>query len=205
MLIVAGRLARRSGARVGRAEPNIVGSEIGLHPVWLIFALLTFSYLFGFLGLLVAVPVSAAIGVLVRFALRTYLAVIRLSGRRRERRRISLDTPHDRRSPEQLVFELPHRPRSGVEDFLVSEFERRRRRARRSLARLAGRRRRDCRPEGQRQNPSRQRLAAKRAARHGVRCLTDLARGVPAIASAGALHYRRRRRISPTRRRCFIS
>ena len=55
-------------------SPNIIGSEVGLHPVWLIFALLTFSYLFGFLGLLVAVPVSAAIGVLVRFALKTYLA-----------------------------------------------------------------------------------------------------------------------------------
>jgi len=54
--------------------PNIIGSEIELHPVWLIFALLTFSYLFGFLGLLVAVPVSAAIGVLVRFALTTYLS-----------------------------------------------------------------------------------------------------------------------------------
>ena len=54
-------------------SPNIIGSEVGLHPVWLIFALLTFSYLFGFLGLLVAVPVSAAIGVLVRFALKTYL------------------------------------------------------------------------------------------------------------------------------------
>jgi predicted PurR-regulated permease PerM len=39
----------------------------------MILALLTFSYLFGFLGLLVAVPVSAAIGVLVRFALKTYL------------------------------------------------------------------------------------------------------------------------------------
>jgi predicted PurR-regulated permease PerM len=55
-------------------SPNIIGSEVELHPVWLIFALLTFSYLFGFLGLLVAVPVSAAIGVLVRFALTTYLA-----------------------------------------------------------------------------------------------------------------------------------
>ena len=54
--------------------PQIVGQKIGLHPVWLIFALLTFSYLFGFLGLLVAVPVAAAIGVLVRFALRTYLS-----------------------------------------------------------------------------------------------------------------------------------
>ena len=57
----------------GILTPNIIGSEIGLHPVWVIFALLSFSYLFGFLGLLVAVPVSAAIGVLVRFALRTYL------------------------------------------------------------------------------------------------------------------------------------
>lgn len=55
-------------------SPYIIGSEVGLHPVWVIFALLTFSYLFGFLGLLVAVPVSAAIGVLVRFALRKYLA-----------------------------------------------------------------------------------------------------------------------------------
>ena len=54
-------------------SPKIVGSKIGLHPVWLIFSLLTFSYLFGFLGLLVAVPVAAAVGVLVRFGLRTYL------------------------------------------------------------------------------------------------------------------------------------
>lgn len=54
-------------------SPQIVGSKIGLHPVWLIFSLLVFSYLFGFLGLLVAVPVAAAIGVLVRFALESYM------------------------------------------------------------------------------------------------------------------------------------
>lgn len=54
-------------------SPQIVGSKIGLHPVWLIFSLLVFSYLFGFLGLLVAVPVAAAIGVLVRFGLETYM------------------------------------------------------------------------------------------------------------------------------------
>jgi predicted PurR-regulated permease PerM len=42
--------------------------------VWLIFALFVFSYLFGFVGVLVAVPVAAAFGVLVRFALETYLA-----------------------------------------------------------------------------------------------------------------------------------
>ncbi len=57
----------------GFLSPLIVGSKIGLHPVWLIFALLTFSYLFGFLGLIVAVPFAAAIGVLVRAALQTYL------------------------------------------------------------------------------------------------------------------------------------
>jgi predicted PurR-regulated permease PerM len=54
-------------------SPRIVGSRIGLHPVWLIFALFVFSYLFGFVGVLVAVPVAAAIAVLVRFAVRVYL------------------------------------------------------------------------------------------------------------------------------------
>ncbi|MGD9670389.1 MAG: AI-2E family transporter [Hyphomicrobiaceae bacterium] len=58
----------------GFLSPNIVGSKIGLHPVWLIFALFVFSYLFGFVGVLVAVPVAAAIGVLVRFSLQIYLA-----------------------------------------------------------------------------------------------------------------------------------
>jgi predicted PurR-regulated permease PerM len=53
--------------------PKIVGQKIGLHPVWLIFSLFVFSYLFGFVGVLVAVPVAAAIGVLVRFALELYL------------------------------------------------------------------------------------------------------------------------------------
>ncbi len=53
--------------------PKIVGEKIGLHPVWLMFALFVFSYLFGFVGVLVAVPVAAAIGVLVRFALEVYL------------------------------------------------------------------------------------------------------------------------------------
>jgi predicted PurR-regulated permease PerM len=72
--IIVGIMLAGQALESGILTPNIIGSEIELHPVWLIFALLTFSYLFGFLGLLVAVPVSAAIGVLVRFALRTYLA-----------------------------------------------------------------------------------------------------------------------------------
>ena len=54
--------------------PKLVGESVGLHPVWLIFALFAFGYLFGFVGLLIAVPLAAAVGVIVRFALRRYLA-----------------------------------------------------------------------------------------------------------------------------------
>ncbi len=48
--------------------PNLVGSSIGLHPVWLLFALSAFGTIFGFVGMLIAVPVAAIIGVLVRYA-----------------------------------------------------------------------------------------------------------------------------------------
>ncbi len=54
-------------------SPKLVGESVGLHPVWLMFALLAFGYLFGFVGLMVAVPMAATIGVLARFALRRYL------------------------------------------------------------------------------------------------------------------------------------
>nr|WP_309501877.1 AI-2E family transporter [uncultured Roseovarius sp.] len=52
--------------------PKLVGNSVGLHPVWLIFALSVFGALFGFVGMLVAVPVAAAIGVLARFAISQY-------------------------------------------------------------------------------------------------------------------------------------
>jgi predicted PurR-regulated permease PerM len=55
-------------------QPKLVGNSIGVHPVWLMFALLAFGSLFGFVGLLLAVPLAAVIGVLCRFALRQYLA-----------------------------------------------------------------------------------------------------------------------------------
>ncbi|MCB1546563.1 MAG: AI-2E family transporter [Hyphomicrobiaceae bacterium] len=58
----------------GFLSPRIVGKSVGLHPVWLMFALFVFSYLFGFVGVLLAVPLGAAIAVLVRFALEVYLA-----------------------------------------------------------------------------------------------------------------------------------
>ena len=53
--------------------PKLVGSSVGLHPVWLILALSIFGTLFGFVGMLVAVPVAAAIGVVARFAAGQYL------------------------------------------------------------------------------------------------------------------------------------
>jgi predicted PurR-regulated permease PerM len=52
--------------------PKLVGGSVGLHPVWLLFALSVFGALFGFVGLLVAVPVAAMLGVLVRYAIARY-------------------------------------------------------------------------------------------------------------------------------------
>ncbi len=52
--------------------PKLVGSSVGLHPVWLILALTVFGSVFGFVGMLVAVPLAAALGVLVRFAVDQY-------------------------------------------------------------------------------------------------------------------------------------
>jgi predicted PurR-regulated permease PerM len=52
--------------------PRLVGDRVGLHPVWVIFALLAGGALFGFLGLLLAMPVAAVAGVLTRFAVARY-------------------------------------------------------------------------------------------------------------------------------------
>lgn len=53
--------------------PKLVGSSVGLHPVWLLLALSVFGSLFGFVGMLVAVPVAAALGVIARFLVSQYL------------------------------------------------------------------------------------------------------------------------------------
>jgi predicted PurR-regulated permease PerM len=52
--------------------PKLVGGSVGLHPVWLIFALSAFGALFGFVGMLVAVPVAASIGVVARWGVTQY-------------------------------------------------------------------------------------------------------------------------------------
>jgi predicted PurR-regulated permease PerM len=61
--------------------PKLVGDSVGLHPVWLLFALSAFGAIFGFLGLLVAVPVAAAIGVLARFGIAQYQDSLLFRGR----------------------------------------------------------------------------------------------------------------------------
>ncbi|MCT4611507.1 MAG: AI-2E family transporter [Pelagimonas sp.] len=52
--------------------PKLVGSSVGLHPVWLLLALSVFGSLFGFVGMLIAVPLAAAIGVIARFGTGQY-------------------------------------------------------------------------------------------------------------------------------------
>jgi predicted PurR-regulated permease PerM len=61
--------------------PNLVGQSVGLHPVWLIFALSVFGTLFGFVGMLVAVPLAASIGVLARFGIAEYLESLLYKGK----------------------------------------------------------------------------------------------------------------------------
>jgi predicted PurR-regulated permease PerM len=53
-------------------SPKLVGDKVGVHPVWLIFALLAFGSLLGFIGLVIAVPVAAAAAVILRFAIGRY-------------------------------------------------------------------------------------------------------------------------------------
>jgi len=53
--------------------PKLVGDRVGLHPVWVMFGLLAGGALFGFVGVLLALPVAAVVGVLARFALARYL------------------------------------------------------------------------------------------------------------------------------------
>ena len=55
-------------------QPKLVGEKVGLHPVWLMFALFAFGSLFGFTGMLIAVPAAAAVGVVARYGIGRYLA-----------------------------------------------------------------------------------------------------------------------------------
>ncbi len=52
--------------------PRIMGDRVHLHPLWVIFGIFAFSALFGFIGMIIAVPITAVIGVLVRFFMKRY-------------------------------------------------------------------------------------------------------------------------------------
>lgn len=71
--IIAGIFAVGQFLEGNIITPKLVGNSVGLHPVWLLFALSAFGTLFGFVGMLVAVPVAAAFGVLARFGISQYL------------------------------------------------------------------------------------------------------------------------------------
>jgi len=70
--VVAGIFAIGQVIEGNVLTPKLVGSSVGLHPVSIIFALTAFGYLFGFVGMLVAVPVAAVLGVLIRFFIVQY-------------------------------------------------------------------------------------------------------------------------------------
>ncbi|KUJ79412.1 AI-2E family transporter [Ruegeria profundi] len=71
--LVAGIFALGQVTEGNFLTPKLVGSSVGLHPVWLLLALSVFGALFGFVGMLVAVPVAAALGVVARFLTSVYL------------------------------------------------------------------------------------------------------------------------------------
>lgn len=71
--LIAGIFAVGQVVEGNYLTPKLVGSSVGLHPVWLLLALSIFGALFGFVGMLIAVPVAAALGVVARFAVEQYL------------------------------------------------------------------------------------------------------------------------------------
>jgi predicted PurR-regulated permease PerM len=60
--------------------PKIVGDSVSLHPLWIMFSLLAFGSILGLSGMLIAVPLTAAIGVLIRFILEKYIQSSYYSG-----------------------------------------------------------------------------------------------------------------------------
>ena len=81
LILVVGTFLLGQVVESALLQPRLLGGNVGLHPVWVIFGVLAGGMLFGFVGVLLAVPVTAAVGVLVRFALERYrLSRIYLDG-----------------------------------------------------------------------------------------------------------------------------
>jgi predicted PurR-regulated permease PerM len=75
--------------------PRLVGEKVGLHPVWVIFALLTGGFLLGFAGVMLAIPIAATVGVLVRFFQGQYIASPLYHGNRHKRDMALPSAPDD--------------------------------------------------------------------------------------------------------------
>ena len=74
ILLVAAVFFAGQGIEGNFLTPKLVGDRVGLHAVWVVFALMAGGSLFGFVGMMLAVPVAAVIGVLSRFLLQRYLS-----------------------------------------------------------------------------------------------------------------------------------
>jgi predicted PurR-regulated permease PerM len=70
--IVAGIFVFGQAVEGNYLSPKLVGDRVGLHPVWIMFALLAGGSLFGFVGILIAVPTAAVVGVIVRHLIGRY-------------------------------------------------------------------------------------------------------------------------------------
>lgn len=87
VLIIFGIFAAGQVTEANFLTPKLLGDRIHLHPVWVIFALFAGGTLYGFVGVLVAVPAAAVIGVLARFALARYRGSSLYDSRRGEAER----------------------------------------------------------------------------------------------------------------------
>jgi predicted PurR-regulated permease PerM len=89
--------------------PKLMGHAVGLHPVWLLLALMAFGSLFGFVGMLVAVPVAAMIGVLARFGIAQYSRTMLYRGL------AGSSPPPEEPAPGPALHEIEERPRQAGE------------------------------------------------------------------------------------------
>ena len=138
-------------------QPRLVGKSVGLHPVWLMFALFAFGALFGFVGLLIAVPAAAAVAVLVRFAHRPLSRIAALYGGAEPPPdaavdivvadaqgagpafgQVDIDRHASQTAHGRLPLDLGHGPGHSRDDLVVSERQPPGGRADRPLAGLAG-------------------------------------------------------------------
>ncbi len=135
--------------------PKLVGGSIGLHPVWLMFALFAFGELFGFTGLLIAVPTAAALGVLARHLIGLYLKSPLYRGAAPRGSRVVSGPAR------QLTLDWPHDPSYAREDFLEAPGNAEALRAILSWPNWAGRMLMLVGPERLGQEPSRRDLGAQ--------------------------------------------